>query len=180
MPDEQHPKTPIKNSWDSFKTVGDELKLNQREGSRLGGFLSWICLVMILAAVTLTIVPLLCMICLTVATGGRLLVVNPTVHVNPDKLPIFGERGSIPLFIFALVVWWITNYLAQPIRAAYGANPALLARFAMACVAYAPVVWFMKRQLERYEREEKARHEAIQEEKQRRSEALLSRRDEDD
>lgn len=168
MNSEHPPRSSSKNSWDSFKPIGDETRDHQHKG-RIS---TWISLTILLAVITITIIPLLCMICLAVATRGHLFAVNPTTRVFPDKIPIFGDRYSFLLFTFALGVWWLTNYLAQPVLVAYGPNLALLARFAMGCIAYAPAVWLMLHQLDRRERAEENERQAIQEAKRRQAASL--------
>lgn len=163
MSDETPSKVPPNSSWGSFTTIGDERQEHQRKDTLLG----WICLVLLLSAVMVTLVPLLGVIVLSVATGGRLLVVNPTARIIPGKIPIFGDRQSVLFFIFALGVWWLTHVLAQPVRVEYGAKVAWFACLAMACVANAPVVWFMKRRLDQREQAEQAERVAIQEARRR-------------
>lgn len=168
-------KPPRKDSWESFRPIGDELEAHRRKDSLAG----WICVVALLSLATITIVPLLVVIGLHVATGGYFLTARTGGYVNTDKLTIFGDRQSRLVFIYALGVWWVTKTLAEPVRAQYGINTAWLARFAMACVANAPAVWLMKHRLDRRERAEAAERQALQEAKRRQAEALLNWRDDE-
>lgn len=168
----QSNRTPRKDSWASFRPVGDDPQ-NQRKDSPL----SLICTVMFFAILTITLAPLLCIFIIFAATGGR--VFGAKSRVNRDKYTIFSDWESILGFIYAVVVWWATKFLSQPVRDQYGFNAGWLARFALACVAIAPVVWFMKRRQDERDRDEKAERERIQEAKRQMADRLL-RRDDDE
>lgn len=175
MSDEHSHRLPRRDSWESFRPVGEESRKTQAQD----GLLSWVCLVLFLAILTVLVAPMLLTFCLVVAFGTRLFMTSHTVYVHPDKVPVFGNVQSFLLFAVALGVCWLTESLAEPIRAQYGGNRAMLARFAMASVAYAPLVLFLKLRLDRRERAEAAARQAAEEAKRRREDALLNRSHED-
>jgi hypothetical protein len=179
MADERPAGRPRRDSWDSFKTVGDERQEYQRKDT----LLLWICLDIFFSLITLFIgllIFMFCLLCLNVVTGGRLLVVNPLGRVNLERGPIGGDRWMILLICYALGVRMLARYLTQPVLASYGASLDYLAQFAVMCLAYIPAVWFMRYQLRKRELAEQAQRQAREEAKRRRNESALNRGKEED